>query len=56
MKRLHVPCAEILLVICGFFAIVVADGLLDIAGVVLFSNPVNWEGVLRVVNHPLAPH
>lgn len=56
MKRLHIPCVEVLVVLCGFFAVVVADGLLDIAGVLLFSRPNDWESVLRVVNHPLAPH
>ena len=56
MKRLYIPCAEVLLILIGFFAIVAADGLFDIAGVVLFGNPSDWQGVLRVVNHPLAPH
>lgn len=56
MSRLHVPCVEVLVVLCGFFAVVVADGLLDIAGVMLYSQPSDWESVLRIVNHPLAPH
>ena len=49
------PVAELLLIAGVFFFVIVGDVMFDILGVVLYKHPADWNSVLRVINHPLAP-
>lgn len=51
----ELPVAEVLLIAGVFFFVIVGDVMFDIAGIVLYKHPADWNSVLRVINHPLAP-